>query len=749
MKTLKQNKKEFFTSALHILGIVLAFLLCSRFVKLQFVERIPAFHFIYLYASRIISLLILGAFAFSLKTPANRRKPTYILFYILSAVYVLLLFSTLINGGNLRRWLSAAYPILALCAFVIMQCATKDKMKHFLNVMSGAFWWLVAVNLLLMPLSAWLFGKTSLGGGVFLLGIENHLTYPLTIGLLFNLLNNHFNRTRARLQTYVIFFTVTSLLNFSVGSLAGIVLLLLYFVWPAVKRFYSRHRFATLLGIFAIFFIVVTFFAEPILSFPPFRFIIEDVLGKDVTLTHRTRLWRIAFDEILRLPIFGHGIGDSENHFSIHVWGTIQTWSAHNQYLQTLYVGGLAAMAAIVAFLLRGGRSLDRCPEKQAGNLTKLIITALMVTLLVEAPSFDTLFFAVLLGAAVAEACAQEKAAVNTLFKADEPLTEELISVVVPVYNIEAFLPECLDSIINQTYRRLEIILVNDGSTDGSLAICEQYAAKDDRIKLISQKNGGLSAARNTGIKAATAEYITFIDSDDAIDTEMIAYLYGIMKRGNADMSVCQKEFTDEQSNVIPHSTQYPDAILDGNQNCMDGFFRDIGLDTCAWGKLYKTSMFENVEYAVGKYHEDVFTTYLLVALCDRISIGHRRMYQYRQRSGSIIQSSFSPKHLHAIEATVQRAEFIEKGYPRSAMLARAGVVFSANSCAMRLTHCETIDPEHVAYLQEQYRRYEWSFLRGNSSISAKLFSLVAYVNLNATIRAVRAVRNIKRRKAS
>ncbi len=323
---------------------------------------------------------------------------------------------------------------------------------------------------------------------------------------------------------------------------------------------------------------------------------------------------------------------------------------------------------------------------------------------------------------------------------------EVLISVVVPVYNVEAYLEECVESILHQTYRELEIILVNDGSTDSSYDICRRFAERDSRIVLLSQENGGLSAARNTGIKAATGQYVTFIDSDDAIDPAMIGYLYTLLTQHGADMSVCQKEFTDEQSAVLPHGKTYADTVLDGNTACMNAFFRDVGLDTCAWGKLYKTAMFESIDYPVGKYHEDVFTTYRLVALCDRIAVGSRRLYQYRQRAGSIIQSSFSPKHLHAVEGSLQRAAFVCARYPQSATLAKAAVVYAANSCAMRLTYCASVDAETVAYLQQQYRRYEWDFLRGRNRLAAKLFSICAFIHLKTLIRIVRRSRGLRGR---
>ena len=579
-----------------------------------------------------------------------------------------------------------------------------------------------------------------------MLGAENHLIYPLTIGLLLNLLHDHFSQDRARLQSYLVIYFVTAFVNFSVGSMAGVAVLLVYFLIPPVKKQLEKRPFVLFLALFAVGFIALVFFSEQVLGFPPIRFVIEEILGKDITLTHRTRLWDLALAAIAKSPIFGYGIGETDNVFRINAWDEWKNWSAHNQYLQTWYAGGTLALLALVAFLVYSSFVLQRSHDKQIPGCVKAIALVFMVMLLVEAPSFNTLFFTLILGITLTQTALKEQSAMEKIIRETGDEEIERISVVVPVYNVETYLEECIESILMQTHRELEIILVNDGSTDGSYEICRRYAEQDKRIVLISQENAGLSAARNTGIKAATCRYITFIDSDDAIDVDMIGYLYRLMKKHGTDMSVCQKEFTDEQSVVIPHDKRYVDTVLNGNAACVDALFHDVGLDTCAWGKLYRTDMFETIEYPVGKYHEDVYTTYRLVALCERIAVGNRRYYQYRQRGGSIIQSSFSPKHLHAVEASTERAEFVKARYKKSAVLATSAIVYAANTCAMRLTRCESTDAETVAYLQKQYRRYEWQFLLGNSRLSAKLFSLLAFVNLGTLINVIRTVRGLKGR---
>lgn len=314
----------------------------------------------------------------------------------------------------------------------------------------------------------------------------------------------------------------------------------------------------------------------------------------------------------------------------------------------------------------------------------------------------------------------------------------ELISVVVPIYNVESFLPTCIDSIINQTYKNLEIILCDDGATDSCAEICDEYAAKDNRIRVIHKKNGGLSDARNAGIDIARGRYITFIDSDDYIEIDMIEYLYKIMLKHNADMVSCQRQTVDEVGNIIKKRKNYQDSIYQGNNNCMKAFLADYNMDTVAWGKLYKTSMFSDVRYPLGKYNEDVYTTYKIIAKCKIIIAGCEKKYNYRIRQTSIMNEHFSMKHLDGIEGAKIRAKFIEENYPSLIYLANASIVYSTNQCVNKIAKTKyksIITHNIIKELQKNYREYEYDFLKGSSSIRAKIFSLICYLNLPLAIK--------------
>ena len=237
----------------------------------------------------------------------------------------------------------------------------------------------------------------------------------------------------------------------------------------------------------------------------------------------------------------------------------------------------------------------------------------------------------------------------------------DLISVVIPVYNVEQYLPKCIESIMNQTYKNLEIILVNDGSTDGSQKICEEYKSIDNRIKIINKENGGLSDARNVGIDNSSGNYITFIDSDDYIDDDYVYTLYKSLISYNADMSIAS------------HKIIYPKRIIDkatdekfcaNSKKVLEKILYDEGIDLSAWGKLYKKSLFNNIKFPKGRLFEDSATTYRLIDESKKIAVNSKSVYNYVIRKNSISNEMFSEKKMDLITSTMEMTEFIKKKYP-------------------------------------------------------------------------------------
>ena len=220
------------------------------------------------------------------------------------------------------------------------------------------------------------------------------------------------------------------------------------------------------------------------------------------------------------------------------------------------------------------------------------------------------------------------------------------ISIIVPIYNVESYLEQCLNSIINQTYKNLEIILINDGSTDNSGKICDLYAKKDSRITVIHKKNGGLSDARNTGLSIATGEYIAFIDSDDFIELNMYQVLYRNAIMYNADIVWCN--YYDFSNN----SRSCPNIISKNNIYNLDSnpetFAKDLlymyKMDAHVWCRLYKKSLFNSLKFPFNKTFEDIFILLPLLFSAKKIICITDTLYNYRVRNNSIVDICFNHK---------------------------------------------------------------------------------------------------------
>lgn len=219
-----------------------------------------------------------------------------------------------------------------------------------------------------------------------------------------------------------------------------------------------------------------------------------------------------------------------------------------------------------------------------------------------------------------------------------------MISVIVPVYNVYEYLDECIESICNQTYKDLEIILVDDGSTDKSGSLCDYYSQRDARIRVIHQENQGLSEARNKGVLKAKGEYIIFIDSDDRIHSMMIQALYDAVELNRAELAICSHRIIQESEEK---ESLYRDLkggpcnieVLSGRE-CVQKIYSEQSLDmVVAWNKIYKKSMFDELRYPADRLHEDEFITYKILYPLKRCVYLKIPLYEYRMRNGSITQN--------------------------------------------------------------------------------------------------------------
>ncbi len=228
---------------------------------------------------------------------------------------------------------------------------------------------------------------------------------------------------------------------------------------------------------------------------------------------------------------------------------------------------------------------------------------------------------------------------------------EPLISIIIPVYNVEKYIDRCLDSILNQSYKNLEIILIDDGSPDNCGKICDKYAIKDKRIKVIHKTNGGLSDARNKGIEVATGQYIGFVDSDDWIHKDMYKNLYNSITTYKADISCCKIIRVSDNNVSIPK--KYDSSIsVYTKDNYMKKFFK-IKTQECVYyatNKLYRKNILANNQYPVGLTAEDVLGTYKALIKCQKIVEINYPYYYYYYNPESLTSSSFSAKAFDTLE---------------------------------------------------------------------------------------------------
>lgn len=254
-------------------------------------------------------------------------------------------------------------------------------------------------------------------------------------------------------------------------------------------------------------------------------------------------------------------------------------------------------------------------------------------------------------------------------------IPEKKISLIVPVYNVAPFLKQCVTSILKQTYTNLEIILIDDGSTDESGKICDEIALTDYRIKVIHKENGGLSDARNAGLAIASGQYIGFVDSDDWISKDMYEKLYRNLCNTQSDISACGVEMFWPDGSVRTLTSE-SNRILE-NMEAMEELISEKMIKQPVWYKLYKSELIKGCPFEKGKYHEDMFWTYKIVAKAKRICVFSDLLYHYRQRNNSIMGNEYSIKRLDIMEAKNKRYYFIKKEYPSLLDLTYIDLFFS------------------------------------------------------------------------
>lgn len=236
-------------------------------------------------------------------------------------------------------------------------------------------------------------------------------------------------------------------------------------------------------------------------------------------------------------------------------------------------------------------------------------------------------------------------------------MKEELVSIIVPIYNVEKYLEQCVISLINQSYKNIEIILINDGSTDNSIDIMNKYKKLDGRVKCYCKVNGGLSDARNYGISVSKGKYIVFVDSDDYVEKDYISILYNLIIENNVKISQCgiNKVYENKVLDIYKYDHM---LLLDKYNYLSDSYSSHKIENVVVWNKMYSSDLLDDESFEKGKIHEDEFFTYKQIYNLDKIAISDLPLYNYRVNHNGITLGNFNKNRLSIIEALLERIDF-------------------------------------------------------------------------------------------
>lgn len=277
---------------------------------------------------------------------------------------------------------------------------------------------------------------------------------------------------------------------------------------------------------------------------------------------------------------------------------------------------------------------------------------------------------------------------------------QPLISVIVPVYNVAGYLPQCLKSIVEQSYAHLEILVVDDGSTDKSGGIADEWTQMDDRIKVLHKPNGGLSDARNAALDVAQGDYITCIDSDDYVHPKCIESLYKALTATGADIAMGQSiafdQGTKPSTEPLPATPTY---IQYSQEEAIKAIFYQHGLTHSAWGRLYKRALFDGLRYPKGMLYEDLAIVYPMLLKTQKVVTTDEALYYYQRRPDSIT-GNFSPKRAHVLDILEQLEQRVATEAPQYLPAVRSRLL-SASFNMLRL-----MPANDARYLNLSYRSW-------------------------------------------
>ena len=245
-------------------------------------------------------------------------------------------------------------------------------------------------------------------------------------------------------------------------------------------------------------------------------------------------------------------------------------------------------------------------------------------------------------------------------------MNNEVISIIIPVYNVEKYLKKCIKSVLCQSYENLDIILVDDGSTDESGTICEQYKRLDKRVKVIHKTNGGLSDARNKGLELAKGSYVIFVDSDDFVSEDYVQHLYQLIQHDSIDIGITSVVKIKEGIAYTIPSNEFKgeETVIYDRQEALANMLYREGIPIYAYAKIYKRSLFDKFNFAVGELYEDLSIQYKLFHIAKKIAFNPVQDYYYLQRKNSIINSKYSSRKMIQVYTCERIVRFVHKHYP-------------------------------------------------------------------------------------
>jgi glycosyltransferase involved in cell wall biosynthesis len=305
------------------------------------------------------------------------------------------------------------------------------------------------------------------------------------------------------------------------------------------------------------------------------------------------------------------------------------------------------------------------------------------------------------------------------------------ISIIVPIYKVESYLRQCIDSIITQIYTNLEIILVNDGSPDNCGAICDEYAKKDKRIKVLHKKNGGVSSARNAGLNVASGEYLAFVDSDDWIESDMVEVLYQAIKISNADISCCNYYLAYTNSNKVLNDTN--ETLIFNREQAIKQTLLNKYIFCSVWGKLFKKNLFDTVRFPLSiSYGEDAAVMIDILSVIEHVASINIPKYYYRQRKGSLIHITYNSKIIEVLDTAKKLLKIAEYNYPNILKFAEAGLLRTNLDVLSRMIFNKyyTCMPEYIKILSELRKNFRFMIKSEVLSRNEKIKIIAVKINI-------------------